>query len=268
MAAGFALLAAVVSAVFAVAVLRRYVARGRVNRALLWWGIALVMFVVASVMLVVGEIAGWSAPVFRAFYVFGGALTVPWLALGTVETVARDRTTLRVLGVVALVVGGYALSKLLGDAEIYRVTAALGLAWGVLLIIAPARLAVLGSVVLVALFSALALLAVGTTELTASVPVERLPARDLFPAEVRGFSVAGSQVGALLLIVGAVVSAVRMRGRDVPYLIWGNLIIAAGVIVAAAGGFIRQVPAIAIANAVGVSIMYVGFVRTTHRPAP
>ena len=37
------------------------------------------------------EAAGWSSPSFRAFYLFGAILNVPWLALGTVFLLAGRR---------------------------------------------------------------------------------------------------------------------------------------------------------------------------------
>ena len=44
-----------------------------------------------SAALWVAEAAGWSSPSFRAFYLFGAILNVPWLALGTVFLLAGRR---------------------------------------------------------------------------------------------------------------------------------------------------------------------------------
>jgi hypothetical protein len=85
--------AAVASAAFAVAVLRQYAARRRPYQ--LAWGIALSMFAVASVALTAGVAAGWSPFSFKVYYLFGAVLNVPWLALGTVELLARRTGTLR-----------------------------------------------------------------------------------------------------------------------------------------------------------------------------
>jgi hypothetical protein len=79
--------AAVASAAFAVAVLRQYAARRRPHQ--LAWGIALSMFAVASLALTVGVVAGWTPLSFKVYYLFGAVLNVPWLALGTVELLAR-----------------------------------------------------------------------------------------------------------------------------------------------------------------------------------
>jgi hypothetical protein len=70
-----------------VAVLRQYAARRRPYQ--LAWGIALSMFAVASLALTVGVAAGWSPFSFKLYYLFGAVLNVPWLALGTVELLAR-----------------------------------------------------------------------------------------------------------------------------------------------------------------------------------
>jgi hypothetical protein len=79
--------AAAASAAFAVAVLRQYAARRRPYQ--LAWGIALSMFGVASLALTAGVAAGWSPLSFKVYYLFGAVLNVAWLALGTVELLAR-----------------------------------------------------------------------------------------------------------------------------------------------------------------------------------
>jgi NAD/NADP transhydrogenase beta subunit len=79
--------AAAASAAFAAAVLRQYAARRRPYQ--LAWGIALSMFAVASLALTAGEAAGWTPRSFKLYYLFGAVLNVPWLALGTVELLAR-----------------------------------------------------------------------------------------------------------------------------------------------------------------------------------
>src|SRR5215212_8115401 len=79
--------AAAASAAFAAAVLRQYAARRRPHQ--LAWGIALAMFSVASLALTAGVAAGWSPLSFKVYYLFGAVLNVPWLALGTVELLAR-----------------------------------------------------------------------------------------------------------------------------------------------------------------------------------
>ena len=61
--------------------LERWLVRRRPHE--LAWTISLLMFAVASAALWLAEAGGWSGPTFRAFYLFGAILNVPWLALGT-----------------------------------------------------------------------------------------------------------------------------------------------------------------------------------------
>ena len=53
------------------------------------WGVALLMFAVASGALVLGVLDGWSSAEFRAYWLFGAVLNVPYLALGEVYLLAR-----------------------------------------------------------------------------------------------------------------------------------------------------------------------------------
>lgn len=264
--------AAVVAAVFAVALLRRWDARARTNRALVHWSISLAMFALASAALAYGEVAGWTSGWFRVFYLFGGVLVVPWLALGTVQTASRDRLSVRVLGVTALVVAALFLVPLVtADSPVLYVPGVvLAGVWGLLLLTAPPEGIAAGSVALVATFSVVALFAVTAGAFQSPLPAEGLPeGREIFAPAVRGLAVAGNALGALLVVVGAVTSAWRLRGRGTPHLVVGNLLIGLGVLIAASGGalaFLGETASHAIAFAVGVTVMYAGFTRTTRVP--
>lgn len=264
--------AAVVAAAFAVALLRRWDARGRTNRALVHWSISLVMFALASAALAYGEVAGWTSARFRFFYLFGGVLVVPWLALGTVQTSSRDRMNVRVLGVTALVVATLLLVPLVtADSRLlYLPGVLLAAVWGVLLLSAPPEGVAAGSLALVATFSVVALFAVSAGAFQSPLPAEGLPeGRETFAPAVRGLAFAGNALGAVLVVVGAVTSAWRLRGRGTPHLVVGNLLIGLGVLIAASGGalaFLGQTASHAIAFAVGVTVMYAGFTRTTRVP--
>ncbi|HEX2027913.1 MAG TPA: hypothetical protein VHF25_07935 [Nitriliruptorales bacterium] len=260
------------AAVFTLALGRRYVVRGRVNPALLHWTVALALFTVGAAALAWGEAAGWSSASFRVFYLAGAVLTVPWLALGTVESVRRDRVTARTLGVTSLVVAALAGTLAAAVDQPVRFLVAVGLAglWGLLLLTADGPAMRAGSAVLVGTFTAMAIALVTVATLRGEVPADRLPeGSELFPPVVRGFSFAGNAYGSVLVIVGAVTSAIRLRGRGTPHLLAGNLLIAAGVTTAALGGlfaFAGDTGGHAIAFAVGVTLMYAGFVRTTRSP--
>jgi glutaredoxin len=266
--------AAAVSALFAVALGRRYVARGRVNRALLYWTIALAMFFLASAGLTYGEAFGWTSPAFRLYYLLGAVLVVPWLALGTVEITAPDLPTHRILGASCLVAaGGFGIPMLrVDDPAVFVIGFVLALLWGLLLVAAPGPLANAASLALVATFTTVALVAVAAAPLLQPMPADAFPeGRVLLSDWVRAFSRGGSQVGAVIVVVGAIVSAVRLRGRGMPHMIVGNVLIALGVLIAAMGGFLAfagDTEGHAIAFAVGVAVMYAGFVRTTRRALP
>jgi hypothetical protein len=74
--------ATLVATAFAAATLERWLVRRRPHE--LAWTVSLAMFAAASASLWIAEAAGWTSPSFRAFYLFGAILNVPWLALGTV----------------------------------------------------------------------------------------------------------------------------------------------------------------------------------------
>jgi hypothetical protein len=82
--------ATLVATAFACATFERWLLRRRPHE--LAWTVSLAMFALASGSMWWAEAAGWSAPTFRAFYLFGAILNVPWLALGTIYLLGRRRT--------------------------------------------------------------------------------------------------------------------------------------------------------------------------------
>lgn len=82
MVTGLAFLAAAVASLFAQATLVRF-SRGRKPHELAWT-VSLAMFALASAALATGQATGWDRGTFRAFFLLGAVLNVPWLALGTV----------------------------------------------------------------------------------------------------------------------------------------------------------------------------------------
>ncbi len=267
--------AAAVAALFSGTLVRRYYLRGRTNRALLYWAVALAMFALAAGGLAYGALNGWSSGPFRFYYLFGGVLTVPWLALGTVETATRDPVTLRLLGITSLVVSALLTAALVfaaGNPHLYWPGIVFALLWGLLLLIAPWEAAEAGSLVLMVTFSVVSAFAVTSAGLEHSIVMSSLPeGSELFPPLVRGLALGANALGALLVIVGAGVTAFRLRGRRMPHLVVGNLLIALGVLVAALGGLFARfgdTASHAIGFAVGVTIMYAGFSRTIRPLTP
>ncbi|MCL4449404.1 MAG: hypothetical protein M1483_02520 [Actinobacteria bacterium] len=75
----------------------------KATRHYLVWSIALIMAAVAAATMAISSTAGWSGITFRIFYLFGGILNVPWLALGTVYLL----TTKRIGDISAIIVTAY-----------------------------------------------------------------------------------------------------------------------------------------------------------------
>jgi hypothetical protein len=94
----FPLVAALVSAVFAAQLLARWSRRRRLPE--LSWGIAMTMYAIASLAVAAGITGGWDPTLYRAFYLFGAILNVPYLALGSLGLLGRR--ALVVLGLVAV----------------------------------------------------------------------------------------------------------------------------------------------------------------------
>jgi hypothetical protein len=100
------LLAAVISLAFAVHLLARSGRRRNWFEAV--WGVALLMFAAASAALASGVATGWSPAEFRAYWLFGAVLNVPYLALGEVYLLTRRPWVGHVALVVLLAATAYA----------------------------------------------------------------------------------------------------------------------------------------------------------------
>lgn len=307
-----ALVATAASATFCRRLFLRWHRGGRSNPALLAWTLSLGMFSLASLALLVGVVVGWSSPVFHVFYLFGAVLNVPWLALGSILINARDPWTTRATGVVTLLVALAFLPGVLRGDVLAMTGAAFGIALaGVQWASDPDRVRVAAVLVLL-VFTVVAAVVVLTGQLDAPLPTEGLPeGRELFGPGPRSFAVGGNAVGSIVVIVGALIASGRLawttladerRGELVAtgrrryvealasgvldgwrsmerarldHIARGNLLIMAGVVVAAGSGgmfsFLGDTIAHAVGLGVGVVIMYAGFERTTRtaaRPIP
>jgi hypothetical protein len=193
----------------------------------------------------------------------------------------------------------------LGGSALAIPGALVGLLWGVLLVQPDISLARRGSVLLVVLLSVVAVVALLGADLRATLPDAGIPeGRDLFSAPVRGLAVAANALGAVIVIVGALTSALSMswehtptqarddfrgllrrapveavanvlftgtraaRAAGVAHLAAGNLLIGLGVLVAAGSGgmfsFLGETTGHAIGLGGGAALMYAGFQRTTR----
>lgn len=191
------------------------------------WAFALFVFALASAALALGVTTGWDNGTFRAFYLLGAILSVPWLALGTVYLL---------------------LGRTIGRRVQWCLVGFTGLAVGAML-----SCSIAGPIT-------------GTT-----IPV----GRDVLPVLPRALAGAASGIGAIVIIVGAVVSAVRFArrpGAEARRRVGANVLIALGTLILSAGGLIQGVvgkdEAFTISLATGISVIYAGFlVASSARPA-
>ena len=96
--------------------------------------------------------------------------------------------------------------------------------------------------------------------------------KDFLPVPVRVLAVLGNVAGTLVVVGGAVVSGLALRGhRHLRARFEGNLLIALGVLLAAGGGvfaFLDRSDKLALGLALGASVMYLGFRRASAPARP
>lgn len=100
MHAALAAAATLVSLAFALSTGERWSRNRRRHEAA--WTISLIMFAAGSAALWLGASIGWNEGIFKAFYLFGAILNVPFLALGTVELLAGPVHGRRWMAIVSL----------------------------------------------------------------------------------------------------------------------------------------------------------------------
>lgn len=303
-----ALLAALVATVVAGGACRRLFRRwrrGGRNPALLAWTISLGMFTVASAGLLVGVVVGWSAPVVRLFYLFGAVLNVPWLALGCVLANARDPWTTRAVGTATALVGVAFLPGLLRGDLLAAAGVVLGLALGAVQWGSGADHVRVGASLVVVAFTLVAVGIVLVAALPGPLPAGGVPeGRELFGPGPRSLAVGANTVGTLVVVVGALVASGRLmwttlgepdraelaragrRGRPgaivrgvtagwraverarLDHVVRGNLLVMAGVVVAAGSGgplsFLGDAVGHAVGIGLGVVLVSAGFARTAR----
>jgi hypothetical protein len=105
----FPLAASAISAAFGIHLLVRFGRRGQLSEGL--WGLAMLMFAVASGALFLGILDEWSSAEFRAYWLFGAVLNVPYLAVGEAYLLLRPRWISHVLLVLILAATAWAASE-------------------------------------------------------------------------------------------------------------------------------------------------------------
>jgi len=98
-------MATVVAVAFALVTLERWRARGRPHE--LAWSLSMACFALGALTFLVAARAGWQPWSFRLFYLSGGVVTVPVLAVGTVYLLAGRRWG-NAIALLTLVVSAYA----------------------------------------------------------------------------------------------------------------------------------------------------------------
>jgi hypothetical protein len=222
-------LTCVISLVFAAQVLNQFRVRGKSHQ--LAWGLALLFYAVAALPELAGSLWGWSELEFKAYYLFGGVLLVPWLALGTSELLlTRSLPRLRLL---------------------YR------------LLVAGISLLGLAAVVLAPLHGAH--LAGGTVPSNCTMWCSPNSETGYLLANgLAALSAAiGNIVGTLVLAVGAGLSAYRTYRAGLPRnLTTGNVLILVGALIPAAVASLTRVGNYEFfyaAQALGIAVIFAGF---------
>ena len=107
---------------FAVVILRRY--RQHPDRLhLLWWGLGILTYGVGTFTEAATTLAGWSEPVFRAWYISGALLGGAPLAQGTVYLLLRRRTAHVLTAILLTFVAIASVAVLLSPIDYSRVEA-------------------------------------------------------------------------------------------------------------------------------------------------
>jgi hypothetical protein len=221
--------ATLVAAAFTVAIGDRWATRRRPHE--LAWTVSLALFTLASAALWIGVATGWTAGSFRAFYLFGAILNVPWLALGSVLLLNGGKRAAGLLGGFGL--GSAFIAGLMIYAPLKAKVPSNDLPVGKDLFgIVPRVLAAAGSGVAATVIVVLAL-----------------------------WSAWRLWRGRRVLTVGSVSS-----GR----LVLGNVLIALGTFVLSASGTVAgrlgKSNAFAITLALGIVVLFAGFVVATGNP--
>ena len=227
MVAGLAFLATAIATVFAQATGVRFTRRRKPHERA--WTIALAFFALASAALATGASTGWDRGTFRAFYLLGAVLCVPWLGLGTIYLLAGLKAGKRAeTGLILF--SGFAVGVMLS---------------------APIH---------------------GAIARDGGIQV----GRDHFGVMPRVLAASASGLGATVVLVGAIWSAVRFarsRAEGTSRLAAGNALIAVGTLVLSSGGLVQGLvgkdQAFALTLTAGIAVIYAGFAvaSSVARPA-
>lgn len=193
------------------------------------WSIGLLMFAAASLAEALSDLGGWTPLLVKVYYLFGATLTVGYFALGSAFLLLSERTA---RGVAVL----------------------------------------LGALTIIAIF-----LISGAGVDATRLADESWRALDRSVA-MKVLSISINSIGSFFIIGGAIWSSVKFfqKTGDVTRVL-GNVLIAAGVLVVASGGTLAGLLGIggehsfavqSVLQAIGVSIMFTGFLQASKPPKP
>lgn len=225
----------IMSAVFAVILLRRYAQRR--GKHLLIWGIAMIMYGLGTFAEFYLSFA-WSATIFRLWYLCGATLVAAWLGQGTIHLLVRKPrvadTLLVILTVASLVAAIHLFATPLNES----------------------------------LFDPGVPVSHQYATNSAKGIVGLMP-----EGGVRSYSFLFNIYGTVALVGGALYSAtVFWRKRILPQRVLGNVFIALGGLSPALGGTLARVGAtefLYVSELIGVVLIFIGFrLATTQQPVP
>lgn len=222
----FPLVAAALAAAFSGLVARHYVARRRPYH--LAWALALAMYAAASVLVAVGMTSGWTPLTFQLYWALGAVLNVPFLAVGELMLLVRDRRVQTVCWLLLVFITSYTVAVLRGAS-------------------------------------------IDTAALATDLPSGRTVLGE--GSAAHGLPQLISTPSYVVLVAGVLWSAFRVRGRpELRDRFVGTLLIAAGATVIAGLGsyfaFHSRAPAFSVALAMGIGVMFAGFLRASRASMP
>ncbi|MFQ5574720.1 MAG: hypothetical protein ACE5E0_03740, partial [Terriglobia bacterium] len=276
------LVASLVSFVFSLLLLRQYTSRHRPYQ--LVWSVALLMFSLAALAETLAtpfspaDPAHWNEIYVKIYYIFGGTLVVGYLALGTLY-LSDERSGAYLLGFSALLTFALWLPvhgpQMLTGEEAASGIIISGVYTAVIAVVLALRRATpkiyLGALIIITVAAAALVIpaAVDPSLLVTTKGWEALERT----RTIRSMAFSLNVLGTFVLVFGALQSAwVVWRRKMMPERAIANALIAVGVIIVAGGGTVGGLfglggqAAISAPMAVGILVMFLGFLRAGKQP--
>lgn len=285
----FPFAATAVSLIFSGLVFKQYIQRRKPYQ--LAWAVALLMFGLGALAETLATLGTWNEFLVKTYYLFGGTLVVGYLGLGTLY-VSGDHDTGSAVSTFFLgrrfnvIVSTfltfflwlmiYGIKMYRGNTSVALIVSALYLTLLTVAIFAKEKVP---SAYLVILLIGTALAAYAISQGILTNPSE-LTETEGWRAlgRTRGIKTGAfslNVIGSFILIIGAIQSAISLFKKHIMREIAiGNILIAFGVLVVASGGTLGGLlgfggqAAISGPMAIGVTIMFLGFLKTGRPSSP